>query len=246
MSGFSIPPRPVMVGLAFLLLVLGVTAGSRYYFLTSSTFNVEDIVINKPAGYGFSMGEDKLTRLYRGRNIFTLDLDQIETLIRKDHPQIRNVEVKRYLPNMLEVDIVSREPFAYLDTGGGIVIDREGMVLWSGNVPGGIVKIQGISFFLTKPPTGSRIDNPSLDKALVLLEGLRRKARASGELIDHIDISDRNNIVVVIKGVEIRMGTDELSRKLDGLKEILDDPQIDMEGIRYIDLRFENPVISPR
>ena len=240
------PPRPVLAVLVFILLGLGIAAGSRHYFLTSGAFNVEDIVINKPAGYAFSMGEDKLIRLYHGRNIFTLDLAQIETLIRNDHPQIRNVEVKRYLPNTLEVDIVSREPFAYLDTGGGMVIDREGMVLWSGNVPGGIIKIKGISFFLTRPPTGSRIDNPSLDKALVLIEGFRRKIRHRGDLVDHIDISDRNNIVVVIKGVEIRMGADELSRKLDGLKVILDDPQIKMEGIRYIDLRFEHPVISPR
>lgn len=240
------PPRPAILGLTWFLIVLGILAGARHYFLTNSAFKVEDIVINKPVGYGFSMGEDKLRRLYYGRNIFTLDLAQIESLIRKDHPQIRNVEVKRYMPNMLEVDIVSREPFAYLDTGGGLVIDREGMVLWSGNVPRDIVKIQGISFFLARPPTGSRIDNPLVDKALVLVEGLLRKTRLSGELIDYIDISDRNNIVVVIKGVEIRMGADELSRKLEGLKVILDDPHIDMKGIRYIDLRFEHAVISPR
>ena len=244
--GKLIPPRPVMALLVFLLAAGALAAGGWYYFFKSSAFSIESIVINKPRGYVFTVGENKLKRLYSGRNIFAVDLDQVETLVRNEYPQLRNVEVKRDLPNTLEVDIVSREPFAYLDTAGGIVLDREGMVLSSGDVPEGIIKIKGINFFLTKPTVGSKVDNAALDKALILIEGLRKKTRVSREEINYIDISDKNNIVVGVKGVEIKMGIDDFSRKLDDLRGILEDPQIKMGGIRYIDLRFDNPVISPK
>jgi cell division septal protein FtsQ len=236
----------VIFVLIFLFLAGAFAAGTWYYFFRARTFSVENIVVNKPAGYTFSAGENKLKRLYYGRNIFAVDLDQVEMLVRKEYPQLKNVEVKRYLPDTIEVDIVSREPFAYLDTAGGIVLDREGMVLSSGEVPEGVTKIRGINFFLTRPSTGSKIDNESLYKALILIEGLQRKTRISRRDIDYIDISDRNNIVLGIKGVEVKIGVDDFSRKLDALREILEDPYVKTDGIRYIDLRFDNPVISPK
>lgn len=239
-------PLPVISVLGSFLVLALISATVWFYMFRSGVFTIESIVINKPQGDVFSGGEEKLRRFYTGRNIFSVDLIQIEALIRNEYPQIRNVEVKRRIPNVLEVDIKYREPFAYLDTAGGIVMDRDGMVLSSGDVPEGIVKILGISFFFTRPSTGSRIDNAMLDKALDLIDALRRAARLTGKEIDHIDVSDRNNLVVRVRGVNVNMGADGFTRKIEHLRAIIGDPAIKMEEIRYIDLRFRDPVISPR
>ena len=239
-------PKSVLIIFFFLVITAGTALGVKYYFLNSSSFNIKRIAVNKDKGYSFSAGERKLKRLYLGKNIFTIDLEQVKTIIKNDFPQLRKVEVTRRFPNALEVDIVSRDPVAYIASVGGVVLDREGVVLSVGKVPSGLIKIKGISFFLTRPSTGEKVDNKTLATALVLLEGLKRKVRLRKGDLEYIDISDKNNIVLNIRGAQVKMGIKDFSRKIDDLQEIMQDPQINMGDIKYIDLRFDSPVISPR
>ena len=239
-------PKFILIIFFFLVITAGAVFGVKYYFLNSPSFNVKKIAINKDKGYTFSAGERKLKRLYSGKNIFTVDLEQVKMIIKNDFPQLRKVEVTRRLPDTLEVDIVSREPVAYIASAGGVVLDAEGVVLSVGNVPSGLVKIKGISFFITRPSTGEKVGNKTLSTALVLLEGLKRKIRLRKGDLDYIDISDKNNIVISIQDVQVKMGIKDFSRKIDDLREIMRDPQINMRDIKYIDLRFDSPVISPR
>jgi cell division septal protein FtsQ len=143
--------RPILVLFLCAALIGGAFYGIRHFFLNSSFFAIREIVVNKDLGYSFREGERKLERLYLGRNIFTVDLKQVQVLIKNDFPQFKKVEVRRNLPEALEVDIVSRGPAALIDTGGGIIIDAEGVVLNVGEKSEGLIKIKGISFFLNRP-----------------------------------------------------------------------------------------------
>lgn len=249
-GGFStenlIPPKAVVIVLLVIALAAGIIYALGYYFLNSQAFEVKEIVVNKDRTYSFASGEQKLEGLYIGRNIFTVDLEQVQALINSDYPQLRKIEVRRNLPDVLEVDIVSRDPVAVIDTAGGVVIDREGVVLNIGNPAESLVKIKGIKFFINRPSTGEKIDNKALDKALILLEGFRKKIPSDKRSIEYINISDKNNIVVGIHGVTVKMGSDDFLRKIGELRAILNDPDINMSDINYIDLRFDNAVISPK
>lgn len=240
------PPRPVVMVILSILLVAGIIYGAGYYFLNNQVFAVKEIVVNKDRNYSFEEGERKLNRLYVGRNIFTVELSQMQALISSDFPQLRKIDVRRNLPDVLEVDIVSRDPVAVIDTAGGIVVDREGVVLNIGDRLEDLVKIKGLSFFLNRPSTGEKINNESLDKALILLEGFRRKLPRGSSEIEYINIADKNNILVGMQGVTIKMGSDDFLRKISELRTILNDPDIKMSDINYIDLRFDNAVISPK
>lgn len=241
-----VPPRPIILALVLLALLAGVGYGARYYFLNSSVFAVKNIVVNKDRNYSFASGERKLKGLYVGRNIFKIDLSQVQALVNSNFPQLRKIEVRRNLPDVLEVDIVSRDPVAVIDSLGGVVIDRAGVVLNVGSDTEDLVKIRGINFFLNRPQTGERIENKSLDKALVLLEGFKKKIPRGSKSVEYIDISDKSNIVVEVQGVKVKMGSGDFLRKIGELKDILNDPDINMNDINYIDLRFDNAVISPK
>ena len=236
--------KPILI----LCLCAGLSGGAFYgawhFFLNSPFFAIKEIAVNRHSGYSFREGERKLKRLYIGRNIFTVDLKQVQMLIKKDFPQLKKVEVRRGLPEALEIDIVSREPAAVIDAGGGIVIDAEGVVLSVGEKAKGLVKIKGIGFFLNMPSRGEKITNRVLERVLVLLDGLRAKMRENIKDIEYIDVSGRNTILFGISGVTVKMGTDDFSGKIDELKEILNDPDVNMGDIKYIDLRFEDPVMS--
>ncbi len=236
--------RPVLIFLLCAGLFAGAFYGIRYFFLNSTFFTIKEVVVNSPSAYSFREGEKKLKRLYAGRNIFTVDLKQVQTLIKNDFPQLKKVEVRRNLPEILEIDVVSRGPVAVIDTGGGIVIDAEGVVLSVGEKSRELVRIKGISFFLHTPSRGNRISDRALGRALSLLDGLRSRMPRNMKDVEYIDISGRNNILLGISGVTVKMGTDDFSRKIDELKEILNDPNMDVRDINYIDLRFRDPVIS--
>jgi cell division septal protein FtsQ len=64
--------------------------------------------------------------------------------------------------------------------------------------------------------------------------------------IGYLDVSDRDNIVINIYGAEIKMGQEDFTRKIYQMKNIMNDPKINMKDIKYIDLRFEDPVIAPK
>jgi len=242
----SLPVKSIILILLCVGVLSGAFYGLKYVFLNSSYFEIKEIEINNVRGYSFSSGERKLKKMYLDHNIFTVDLKNVAALIKKDFPQTRKVEVRRRLPDKLEIDVITRAPIAVIDAGGGVVIDKEGVVLTIGEDTPGLIKIRGIKFFLNIPSRGEKIKNRSLSTALLLAEGIQRKMHSETGKIDYMDVSDKNNVILVVSGVEIKMGVDDFLRKITKLKEILKDPDIDMVGIRYIDLRFKDVVISPR
>jgi len=236
-------PRPVLTVILCTALTAGIVYGLRCFFLGSRFFAIKEVSVTSDRGYAFTAGRKKLERLYLGRNIFSVDLDQTATLINNDFPQLKKVEVRRRLPEVLEVDIVSRRPAARLHSGG-VVIDREGVVLATGKKDDGLVTIRGLNFFLNVPSRGTKVRNASLEKALILLSGLNRKMPGRKDSIEYIDISDKKNLILGISGVTVKMGADDLAGKIDALNDILTDPNIDTGDINYMDMRFDEPVIS--
>jgi cell division septal protein FtsQ len=233
---------------AFLCAIVlgGVFYGLRHFFQNTRFFDVSEIVVSKEGGYAFWEGEDKIKNLYLGRNIFNVNPENLEILIKEDAPQLKTVVVRRVMPNRLEIDVVPREPAAFINAGRGFVIDKEAVVLSRGKSEKNLVEIKGMRFFFSAPARGERVENAMLDKALTLLEELREKRVLSEYRAESINISDKNNIQLEILGVVVKMGSSDFPKKIMKLKEIFEDPDVNVEDIEYIDLRFDSPIISPR
>ncbi len=159
---------------------------------------------------------------------------------------MKTVEVRRTLPDRLEIDVRVRPPVAVVAYGNGLTIDQEAVILKSGDPSGDLIKIKGVSFFLRTPRPGENIMSRNLGKAIELIEAIRSAGFARWHKVKSLDISDKNNFTVLISGTQIKMGSAGFKQKVKKLGEILDDPKIDLADIGYIDLRFEKPVISPK
>lgn len=224
----------------------GIAFGLNYFFMTSEFFTIREIFVNKDKSYPFKEGEAKLNHAFAGRNIFNVNLKDIQADLKTDFPQLKKIEVRRRFPDRLEVDIVTRDPAAVIDYNGGVVIDREAVVVGVGYKPEGLLKIRGVGFFLNMPVKGDKLSTATLEKGLVLLDGVRQKMSANIKNISYVDVSDKNNIVLGVQGVAIKMGADDFSHKLDRLNEMLHDPKLNWKEINYIDLRFKDAVIAPK
>ncbi|MBU1894370.1 MAG: cell division protein FtsQ/DivIB [Candidatus Omnitrophica bacterium] len=235
--------KVVLITAVILGLLIGASFVIRYYFCNSEIFNIKEISVNKDLNNVFEFDANKLNELYLGRNIFTINLNQAEIFLKNNFPQFKEVEVRKIFPNIMELNVVSRIPIAKIDFGD-IIIDEEGVVLAVGESTENLITIKGLKFFLNMPEVGKKIDSKVLNRALLLLRGLKREIEMETTSVDFVDVSDRNNVVLNIAAVEVKIGKNDFVRKIDALKEILNDPNMNVRDLRYIDLRFEDAVIS--
>jgi len=220
--------------------------GMKYFFLNSSFFSVKEVTINNDRGFSLEAEEAKLRKLYTGRNIFKLDLKGLRAIVTKDLPQLKKVETRKELPDTIVIDIFSRIPVAVIDSSGGIVVDKDGVVLTIGEGDEDIIHIRGLSYFIKVPARGEKIKNAALQKALALVLGINSKMSLLQDVIEYVDISDNNNMILGVGGVSVKMGEEGFLTKLNTLKKMINDPKLKFSEIKYIDLRFDDPVISPK
>ncbi|MFQ5953072.1 MAG: cell division protein FtsQ/DivIB [Candidatus Omnitrophota bacterium] len=244
--GKLLASRIVLIALLCAVLIGGAFYGAWYFFRNSRFFSINEIVVSEHGRGSFWGGESKLKKSYMGRNIFEVDPGEVAKMIKKESPRLETVIVRRVMPDRLEIDVNPREPIAFINTAGGLVIDKEGVVLGRKGNTEGLVEIEGIRFFFSAPPAGRKIDNAMLDKALTILKELRKKRITGKYPAKYVNVSDRNNVQLVVLDVTVKMGKDNFTQKIKKLKEILKDPDVNIEDIEYIDLRFEEAVISPK
>jgi len=140
-------------------LVIGFLGWNFFTFIFSSNFcNIKEVIIKG----NDCLSEDEIfckSGIKLGENIFKLDLKQsINSL--KQEPRIKEVEIKRVIPNKIIISLTEREAAAIVHIGEeDFFSTKEGMVL-------------------------SKIDRPEEGFALPLLLGLEINEIKIGEIID--------------------------------------------------------------
>ncbi|MDD5634191.1 MAG: cell division protein FtsQ/DivIB [Candidatus Omnitrophica bacterium] len=232
----------------FILIIIlaGTFFGLRHFFLQSEFFKVREVVINKDGVYSFTAGEKEIKKQYLGRDIFTVDLKTLERSIASKYLQLKKIEVKRRLPDTIEVNLIYREPIAVIDSLGGVLVDPEGYVLEIGYKPKSLPVIQGVNFVVNRPVKGQKLTIKSLNTSLAILTAYNQKIPRDKARIEYINSADKNDILLGVAGVQIKMGADDFTKKMDTLKEILYDPNVNLNEMKYIDLRFNEVTMAPK
>ncbi len=216
--------------------------GMQHFFTKSDFFEITEIQIEPE---GFSSQRESLEKSFLGENIFAVELKDIAQFLRDDHAKIRSAKVKRLFPDKLLAALELREPYAVIDYSRGVIVDSKGFVLDKGDLPDGMLRIEGLSLFFRMPEMGDRIESEELDRALMLAEMLKERI-AEDIVLEYIKLGRGNSIEVGIEGVPVKFGAEDYSQKIGQLNTILSDERIELSQIRYIDLRFDDSIIAPR
>ena len=225
-------------------LALGFLGWNFFSFIFSSNFcNIEEVIIK---------GNDYLSKdeifyksgIQLGENIFKLDLKKsIDSL--KQEPRIKEVEIKRVIPNKIIISLTERKAAAIVHCGEEYFFStKEGMIL-------------------------SKIERPEEGLALPLLSGLEIDEITIGEIIDRpefrLALEGINSIEVILPRkfcrVEILSPDDfMICNKDDTLKVRVNRPEViinkenllreALEKIEreklltdYIDIRFKDSLV---
>jgi hypothetical protein len=185
-----------------------------------------------------------------GTNLWAVDMAALGETLNAQQPHLKQVRVTRVPPSSLRIDIRERAPVAQVQVGSWHPIDEDGFVLpQSSPTPlDGLVVLKGVSDSNAPLKVGRAHEGERLQRALRVARLLAGSPLLRGQRIRSIDAGDPKQLRFTLDGdVEIRCGSEpELAMQLKRLRAALETVWQNQVPVRYIDVRFPDPVIGPR
>ncbi len=242
---FLLASVPYVISLAVIGVFFG---GVIAYALNSSAFQLQEVKI---LNIGMLTPEQsfKFCELNPGENLIMLDLVNVQQMVKRKHPEFREVLVHRVLPNRIEVTLKRRTPVAQVAYARYVQIDKDLVILPGSSVMPfkNLTIIQGVAAPREGLYVGVSIQDGQAKKAIKLAELIRQSSILKKHALTKIDIGDPKNISLFVDSdIEIRIGSSHLIERFKILDQTLKNIALDRSKIRYIDLRFDDVVIGPR
>lgn len=195
-------------------------------FITSPLFNVTEITV---VGNNTVSTETivSLSQIEIGGNIYKTSKETIKKRI-KENAYIENVEVRRKLPNKIELEIKERKTSYMLEYGGSFAyINNQGYILEVSNEKLDVPIIEGYTTNAEELQAGKRLNKEDLSRLEMILKITESKeSNEILEKINRISIEDNQNYTLKMeeekKTVYLGNATNLSSRMLY-LKAVLED-----------------------
>lgn len=183
----------------------------------------------------------------KGINIFEVNLRKESARLEGLYPGYKIIKLIRVLPDRIFADFIERRPVAYVKLYRYFCVD-DGLVLF--DLPkqaqaGELPLILGLDRRIYNPSPGARVNLRELALAVDII----KKAGVTPVLKDcqikTISVPSLNNASFFIAGgLEVKISQDDISDKMSILGSLLNQERSGLDKIRYIDLRFKEPVIK--
>ncbi|MBI3087984.1 MAG: FtsQ-type POTRA domain-containing protein [Candidatus Omnitrophica bacterium] len=174
-----------------------------------------------------------------GQNLWRIDVQALAQALQSQQPLLKRVRVIRIPPGTLQIEALERAPVAQVRLGQWYRMDSDGVVLPPGSATphDRLVVLRGLDK-----------TNERLPLALRLAARLRRVPALVGHRLTAVDVSRPEQLRFVIdEDVEVWCGGEEaLPDHLERLRPVLHRVARNQLAVRYIDLRFPDPVVGPQ
>jgi len=223
-----------------LIVAIAVTS----FLKNSPYFNIDGM---------FCSEQDKLSKIekllkVKGKNIFSVNLKEVSRVIQEKYPGIFEISVTRVFPNKLRVAFKERIPLAKLSLpNNNFVIDNEAVIL---KVPedfdDSVLPVINGSFIAFKDlKTGQKIKSKNLNVALSILEYMSSPGQFKKYKVTELDTANVNKISFMVDSdIQIIVREEDFKEKLKILNSLFDQLSQKVNNIKYIDLRFKDPIIN--
>lgn len=184
----------------------------------------------------------------RGKNIFKINIRNVQRNLQARYPQIDNLRVRRKFPNTILIAARKREPFAVVVSDGRqMVVDEDGYVLsFDPNSKGDLPSIRGVEQ-ISQVSIGSPIRDRHLQAALEIVGAFRNNQRLERFKVEYADVKNLSKITMGLSNqMDIILDREKIPVKMDKLALVLSQNNLDFKKINYIDLRFKEPVIGQK
>ncbi len=265
-------PRPRQIDVrsilkvAVLLVVLAALAGTGVQLGRIGFFRIGSILIREGGAVAETVLESPLLRqeidlsAFKGENIFSFDVREAAQQILGRYPLYQRVKVVKIYPNRIFVDLLQRTPVVCVKMGRYYAVDTEFVFF---DVPEpfdetSLPLVVGIEKKLGTPKRGSRHAPAELVAAMGLVGRFQGESGLKEYRLRKIDASDPSVFSLFLSRphaampgpaaqaswIEVKLSATDGQERLALLGEILQQMGDSCERIRYIDIRFREPVIK--
>jgi hypothetical protein len=252
---FKLPLAAIFTA-SIILLAIFLLLGYIWGVLTTSDFFEVKRIVVRNSGESFDY--------LKGRNIFTLDLDSQSQRALSKCASCRTVRFLKILPNCLVVDFLKRKPVAMAKFYKNYAVDWNGVFF---SLDGSVQEAElpvicGLETKIFGPKPGIRYERPEIKLALDVIKYFKSNRTLRGFILKRIDVSSLQNASIFVLlpgqsvdyvkpipqlgwvGFEVRVGEGGIKQKMMILGGLLMQAYKDLPDIKYIDLRFKEPVIK--
>ena len=249
----NLPFKPAILGIVIVIALVFISGYLAMKLKSLDYFKIKDIIINKPEGtFDFSY--------LSGSNIFNIDLKKESRYISELYPVYKNIRLFRILPNRLFIGFTERNPVAYVKLYRYFCVDDEGVLFdmpqW--REASDLAVIIGLERKIAGPKPGRQYNSKELAAALNIIKESERNDLSRKYKIERIDVSNPAGISWFIsrldypngkalagfKAIEVKIGTDDIGDKIRVLAGLFAQLNDGVSNIKYIDLRFKEPVVK--
>lgn len=251
---FKLPIKIILI-LAIILLAISFIIGYILKALTTSDLFVVKQVVVRNSGISFDY--------LKGRNIFSLDLRLESQKALSNCPDCRRVRFARVLPNCIFVDFVKRHPVALVKFYKNFAIDEQGIFFYSSPAieESGLPVIYGLETKIFGPKPGIKYNLAEINLALNIIKEFKANKTFQGFTLKRIDVASAQSAGFFIllpkqvvdsaranprewSGFQVLTGENNIREKMMVLGGLVMQSAGDWADIKYIDLRFREPVIK--
>ena len=189
-----------------------------------------------------------LAKIPFAQSLTDIDLKAIQRRV-EEHSYIKGARVSRDFPKKISIDVVERQPMAYLNLTNFLVIDDEGVVMplrhddMEFNVP----TLTGFNPAEELYPVGLKCLSHKTLEAVSYLASIRDRFPVLFEDISELTVDKTDEYVMVLaeKPTKIHFGEANMLAQIELLKEfytILPSGWT-LHNYRYVDLRYKNQIV---
>lgn len=240
------PTALKIIGIVALSLIVGcaVIYGVFYFLMESSYFKIKSV--RRDASLSFISERD--LDGFINKNIFHVDLDSVSRKLAQKYPEASQLKIIKNYPDQISVEAKRRQPFAQL--GGNkmvVIIDERGVVLSTTIKPdGGLPVIMGVSA-PTNVALGLPLRSSQIDLALRIIRSFSDENTLRSQSVVKMELDNLSRIVMTLgSGLTIIIDEDDVERRMRVLGVILAHEEIDISKVKYIDLRFREPILGKK
>ena len=244
---------PLIIKSGFIVLIIGASfalgvflyKSASNYLLESNRFKVKAIVIDPTLQF---IHKSDLMRL-KGRNIFKVELDEIERSLLRKYPEISELKVEKKFPDQIHLVAKKRVRMAQFLLGEEyLILDEKGVVLEkSDKEDKDLPAIEGLKLANPRINLGARLKGDELRAALKIIMSFRENPTLSSYQISQVEVGQLSKIFLHLnKNIKAIIDDRKIPYKIKVLGVVLTQGNLDLKEVKYIDLRFKEPIIGKK
>ena len=241
-------PRP-LVKAGLLIAVVAIVAfiffSQLAHFLKESEYFNITAVHPDPS---LDFIKEKDLNYLKGQNIFTVDLKEVQERLALKYPQVTELRLTKHFPN--EVVIVARKRIAFAQTqlySRTLTIDANGIVLSTAAEDSKLPLILGLKGGGQKIALGVPLEDENLQVALRIIKSFKNQDSLASYNILKLDVGNLSQMTLTLSNrLSVVLDREAIEQRIKLLSVVLSQWNLDWATVKYVDLRFKEPIIGKK